>query len=98
MIGVLGGMGPLAVVDFFSKITSETPAKGDADHVSILIQSDSRITPRPAAILGEGRSPLPELLTGRDRLIFTGAMALAIPSNIAYFGTPIYKRDAVFSF
>jgi aspartate racemase len=85
MIGVLGGMGPLATLDFFSKVISATPAKGDADHVPLLIQSDPRIAPRPAAILGEGRSPLPELLAGRDRLILAGAMALVMPCNTAHF-------------
>ena len=85
MIGVLGGMGPLATLDFFSKVISATPAKGDADHVPMMIQSDPRIAPRPAAILGEGRSPLPELLAGRDRLISAGAMALVMPCNTAHF-------------
>jgi aspartate racemase len=85
MIGVLGGMGPLATADFFNKVIAATPAKGDADHVPLLIQSDPRIAPRPAAILGEGRSPLPELLAGRDRLILAGATALAMPCNTAHF-------------
>ena len=85
MIGVLGGMGPLATVDFFNKVLAATSAKGDADHVPLLIQSDPRIAPRPAAILGAGRSPLPELLAGRDRLIAAGATALAMPCNTAHF-------------
>ena len=85
MIGVLGGMGPLATVDFFSKVLAATPAKGDADHVPLLIQSDPRIAPRPSAILSGGRSPLPELLAGRDRLIAAGATALVMPCNTAHF-------------
>jgi aspartate racemase len=85
MIGVLGGMGPLATLDFFSKVISATHAQEDADHVPILIQSDPRIAPRPAAILSGGRSPLPELMAGRDRLIFAGAMALTMPCNTAHF-------------
>ena len=85
MIGVLGGMGPLATVDFFNKVIMATPAKGDADHVPLLIQSDPRIASRPAAILNGGRSPLPELLAGRDRLIAAGATALAMPCNTAHF-------------
>ena len=85
MIGVLGGMGPLATVDFFSKVLLATPAIGDVDHVLLLIQSDPRIAPRPAAILEDGRSPLPELLAGRDRLIAAGATALAMPCNTAHF-------------
>ena len=85
MIGVLGGMGPLATVDFFGKVLVATPAGGDADHVPLLIQSDPRIPSRPAAILGDGRSPLPELLAGRDRLVAAGASALAMPCNTAHF-------------
>jgi aspartate racemase len=96
MIGVLGGMGPLATVDFFSKVISATPAKGDADHVPMLIQSDPRIAPRPAAILSGGSSPLPELLAGRDRLISAGATALVMPCNTAHFWyTDLLKGCAV---
>lgn len=93
MIGVLGGMGPLATVDFFRKVLSETPARGDADHVPLLIQSDPRIAPRPAAILSGGRSPLPELLAGRDRLISGGATALAMPCNTAHFWYADLTKD-----
>ena len=85
MIGVLGGMGPMATVDFFRKVLLETPATGDADHIPLLIQSDPRIAPRPVAILSGGRSPLSELLAGRDRLISAGALALAMPCNTAHF-------------
>ena len=85
MIGVLGGMGPLATLDFFNKVLTATSAKSDADHVPLLIQSDPRIPPRPAAILGNGHSPLPALLAGRDRLITAGATALAMPCNTAHF-------------
>ena len=85
MIGVLGGMGPLATVDFFSKLIAATPASCDADHVPLLIQSDPRIPPRPPAILSGAPSPLPALLAGRDRLITGGALALAMPCNTAHF-------------
>ena len=85
MIGVLGGMGPLATVDFFSKLIAATPASCDADHVPLLIQSDPRIPPRPPAILSGTPSPLPALLAGRDRLITGGALALAMPCNTAHF-------------
>lgn len=93
MIGVLGGMGPLATLDFFSKVLAATPARGDADHVPLLIQSDPRIPPRPAAILGDGGSPLPELMAGRDRLIAAGASALVMPCNTAHFWFPDLSAD-----
>lgn len=85
MIGVLGGMGPLATLDFFGKVLAATPAKGDADHVPMLIQTDPRIPARPAAILSGGLSPLPELLAGRDCLVAAGATALVMPCNTAHY-------------
>lgn len=85
MIGILGGMGPLATADFFSKVIAATPAARDEDHVPLLIQSDPRVPGRPAAILRGGESPLPALLAGRDRLVAAGAIALAMPCNTAHF-------------
>ena len=93
MIGVLGGMGPLATVDFFSKLLAATPAACDADHVPLLIQSDPRIPPRPPAILSGAPSPLPALRAGRDRLIAGGALALAMPCNTAHFWYAELARD-----
>lgn len=89
MIGVLGGMGPVATADFFCKVIAATSAissiSGDEDHVPMLIQSDPRIPSRPTAILSGGPSPLPALLAGRDRLIAAGATALAMPCNTAHY-------------
>lgn len=84
MIGVLGGMGPLATMDFFAKVIACTPASRDEDHVPLLIQSDPAIPPRPAAIFTGNGSPLPALLAGRDRLIAAGAQAVVMPCNTAH--------------
>ena len=92
MIGILGGMGPLATADFFAKVISATPASRDEDHVPLLIQSDPRIPGRPAAILRGGESPLPALIAGRDRLIKAGAIALAMPCNTAHVWLPELRQ------
>ncbi len=84
MIGILGGMGPVATSDFFAKVISASVAQTEADHVPLLIQSDPRIPGRPAALLRGGPSPLPLLLAGRDRLVASGAVALAMPCNTAH--------------
>lgn len=93
MIGVLGGMGPLATADFFNKVIAATSAADDGGHVPLLIQSDPRIPPRPPAILSGGPSPLPALLAGRDRLIAAGALALVMPCNTAHFWYDDLARD-----
>ena len=96
MIGILGGMGPLATADFFAKVIAATKAARDEDHVPLLIQSDPRVPSRPAAILRGGPSPLPALLAGRDRLITAGAIALAMPCNTAHVWLPeLRQRCAV---
>ena len=93
MIGVLGGMGPVATVDFFHKVTVESQATCDEDQVPLLIQSDPRIPPRPAAILHGAESPLPVLMAGRNRLIAAGAQALAMPCNTAHFWFDDLAKD-----
>lgn len=98
MIGILGGMGPLATADFFSKVIAATPAAGDADHVPLLIQSDPRIPSRPEAILRAGESPLPALLAGRDRLVAAGSIALAMPCNTAHYWLDELRADCVVPF
>ena len=85
MLGVLGGMGPLATADFFAKLVAATSANADSDHVPVLILSEPRIPPRPPAIMGRGESPLPALLARRDQLLAAGATFLAIPCNTAHF-------------
>ena len=84
MIGVIGGMGPLATLDFMHKVIEESGAADDADHVPMLVSCDPRIPPRPAAILAGGTSPLPALLQVRDRLLAGGATVLVMPCVTAH--------------
>lgn len=84
MLGVIGGMGPLATADFFRKLIDATPAKDDDEHIPVLIHSVPQVPSRPAAILRGGPSPLPALLAVRDRLLGAGATLLAMPCNTAH--------------
>lgn len=85
MLGVIGGMGPLATADFFRKLVDSTEAANDEDHVPVLIHSVPQIPRRPPAILANGESPLPALRQARDRLLVAGATALAMPCNTAHY-------------
>jgi aspartate racemase len=53
-IGVLGGMGPAATVDFLSKLIESDTATRDQDHVSVVVWSDPRI---PDGTIPIRRSP-----------------------------------------
>ncbi|GHT94962.1 glutamate racemase [Betaproteobacteria bacterium] len=84
LIGVLGGMGPLATVDFLQKIVASTPASRDQDHVPLLIWNVPQIPDRQKALAGTGESPLPTMLQGIRRLNEGGATRIAIPCNTAH--------------
>ena len=84
-LGVLGGMGPLATVDFLRKLVEETPAARDEDHIPVVVYSVPQIPMRPAAILDGGESPLPAMLEGIRTLRQAGAIAIAIPCNTAHY-------------
>ncbi|MCE2969090.1 MAG: amino acid racemase [Burkholderiales bacterium] len=84
MLGVIGGMGPLATADFFRKLIEATPAASDEQHIPTLIHSVPQLPSRPAAILRSGASPLPKLREARDRLLRAGATLLAMPCNTAH--------------
>ena len=62
IIGILGGMGPEATVDFFREIVAVTPARKDQDHVPVLVYSNPRMPDRASAILYGAESPLPHLM------------------------------------
>ncbi len=84
LIGVLGGMGPLATADFLAKLTAETPASRDQDHIPYVVWGVPQIPERPAAILNGGASPLPDMLNGIAKLKQAGARVVAIPCNTAH--------------
>lgn len=84
MLGVLGGMGPLATADFYEKLIARTPAAGDQDHVPVVIYAVPQVPDRTAALLRGGATPLPALLTGLRTLVAAGAQAIAIPCNTAH--------------
>jgi aspartate racemase len=85
MIGVLGGMGPAATVDFMMKLIRLTPAGREQDHLPVVVVSDPRVPDRVAPILdGAGPSPLPAMRAGIRRLERAGAACVAIPCHTAH--------------
>ncbi len=85
ILGVLGGMGPLATVDFLQKLIEETPARRDQEHVPVIAYSVPQIPERPPAIIGQGESPLPHMLDGIRTLKIAGARTIAIACNTAHY-------------
>ena len=84
-IGIIGGMGPAATVDLMNKIIEMEDASRDQDHIPMLVDSNTNIPDRTAAILSGGEDPVPELLRSAKRLEAMGADFLIIPCNTAHY-------------
>lgn len=83
-IGVLGGLGPSATVDFMDKIIQLTPATRDQEHLPVIVANLPHVPDRSSAILGTGPDPLAALLAGIDVLNGIGVGVVAIPCNSAH--------------
>lgn len=85
LIGVLGGLGPLATADFLKQIVQLTPAARDQDHFRCIVFSNPHVHDRSQAILGQGPSPLPQLLSGVAVLERNEVDVIAIPCNTSHY-------------
>lgn len=85
VVGILGGMGPEATSDLFSKIIGFTDAKRDQDHIKIIVENNVSIPDRTSFILGRGENPLKYLIKSALRLELMGADLIAMPCNTAHY-------------
>ena len=93
IIGILGGMGPEATIDLFTKIVKGTKAKKDQDHLRIMIDNNPKIPDRTLAIQRKGPSPLTQLIRSAKLLENAGADFIVIPCVTAHhFFEPLQKR------
>ena len=94
LLGILGGMGPLASADFVAKLIAATPAASDQDHVPFLLWSVPQIPDRNLALAGTGPSPVPAMLRGLHALRDAGCDLAVIPCNTAHNWYDDLARDA----
>ena len=83
-VGVLGGMGPAATLDFFARVLAASNAKRDSDHIRLLIDCNPHVPDRNAAVAGSGPSPAPALIAMARGLKAAGAELLVMPCNTAH--------------
>lgn len=84
LLGVLGGMGPLATLDFLRRLLEATPAQSDQQQIPTVVWNVPQIADRQKALAGRGPSPLPQLLHAVEKLNQAGASHIAIPCNTAH--------------
>jgi aspartate racemase len=84
LIGVLGGMGPLATVDFLDQVVRLTDASCDQEHLPMVVANLPHTPDRSRAIVEGAENPLPALIEGIDLLNRNGVALIVIPCNSAH--------------
>lgn len=92
VLGILGGLGPMATVYFYQLLTTHTKAARDQDHIDMVISSKATTPDRTAFIVGDSLDD-PFVIMEREarHLVDFGAQVVAIPCNTAHY---FYKNLA----
>ncbi len=91
LIGILGGMGPLATLDLFQKIIINTDGKKDQDHLPIIIYNNTKIPPRTEAYFEGEEKLILELEKSALLLERAGADFIIMPCNTSHIWIDIIK-------
>lgn len=88
VLGVLGGMGPAATLDFLQRLQAYTPAEKDQDHLRVLVDINPQVPDRntPGSLAGPVLAEMAGALAG------AGAQVLAITCNTAHAYAGMIQR------
>ena len=86
ILGVIGGLGPIATAYFMELVINMTRAENDQENVEMIIYNFPSIPDRTDYILGKSeQSPLPEMLRIGQALSSQGVSLIAIPCVTAHY-------------
>jgi aspartate racemase len=88
VLGLLGGMGPAATLDFLAKLQAFTPARSDQDHIRVIADINPKVPDRN--LPGSGAGPVLAEMAGALR--GAGADVLAIACNTAHAHADLIQR------
>lgn len=83
-VGVIGGLGPLATLDFFQRVLDRTRAPREQDHLRLIIDNNTKVPDRNAFRRGEGPSPAPALAASAKGLQDAGADFIVMACNTTH--------------
>jgi aspartate racemase len=91
ILGVIGGVGPYAGLDFLKKIFDNTDAAKDQDHIGCILVSCPALIPDRSEFLLNGaipadRNPAYGMFQCAEKLYAAGARYLAVACNTAHAG------------
>jgi aspartate racemase len=88
VLGVLGGMGPAATVEFLARLQAYTPAEKDQDHIRVIADINPKAPDRN--VPGSGAGGVLAEMAGALR--GAGAEVLAMPCNTAHAHADVIQR------
>lgn len=83
-VGVIGGMGPEATIDFMTDVLQLTDADRDQGHLHLIVDQNPKVPNRQQAIRSGEGDVGPALATMARRLEQAGADFLVMPCNSAH--------------
>lgn len=88
ILGVVGGMGPAATLQFLTRVQAYTPAERDQDHIRVIADINPKVPDGavPGSDMGAVLAEMAGALRG------AGAQVLAIPCNTAHAHAGLIER------
>ena len=83
-IGIVGGVGPAATVDFMDKVIKRTDAGRDQEHIKMVVEHNPQIPDRTENLISDGTDPTVSLYAACKKLESQSANLIAIPCNTAH--------------
>ena len=85
VLGIIGGVGPLATMLLGELIVRRTVASVDQEHVQMVITNNTSIPDRTTYILDRSKkNPVPVMISDGQKLKSIGAEVIAVPCNTAH--------------
>lgn len=92
-LGVIGGMGPLATVNFYERVALNTEAKCDNEHIDMIVLNHSTMPDRTKCIIENRKTEFLDAIK-KDFAILEniGVEAVAIPCNTSHYFYDEFKK------
>lgn len=86
LVGVIGGVGPMATAYYMQRVVDMTEADCDQGHINMIVYNHCTIPDRTAYIIGKSsENPVPFMQEDAKKLEASGCQFIAIPCNTAHF-------------
>jgi aspartate racemase len=96
-VGILGGMGPYASLEFFRKILEITSPEKEKDHVRIILDNNPQIPSRNRHFIFNEESPVPAMIDSINKLVNYPVDSIYVPCNSASYFIPEIKETIDFN-